>query len=175
MEDTWYLVQNNASWRKPRKSSFVHSRRKRNFGSTPRARHCTDRARTSTIAVSGRPSSVDALMMAFLRKKTMRVRRDISENVPHVQIWLYIYDDDEVLCQSSKSIFESRFWVIFEFAGANVHLSVRGFLVMPHLACLYRPCRGRPRPCSRRSPAGRTVLVFLHILSSGVSSVCSSV
>ena len=45
-------------------------------------------------------------------------------------------------------------------AGDEVHHSVWCLLDVPHLASLFRLCRGRPRPCSRRLPARGAVFVF---------------
>ena len=59
MEDACYKITPPKSI--PGKSS-IHSRRKQNFVRAPRATHCTDHAKTSTTAVSGRPSSVDPLL-----------------------------------------------------------------------------------------------------------------
>ena len=66
----------------------------------------------------------------------------------------------DVSCQASRSHLQTMFWPINEFARDEVHLSVHCLPVMPHLARLSRLCRGQPRPCSRRVPPRRAVVVF---------------
>ena len=79
MEDTWYE-------KPPQKGNagnlLIPSRRKANFERTPRATRCTGRAQTSTTILCP-----DGLLLstslAFMR--TVRVRRDVSVQVPKIE------------------------------------------------------------------------------------------
>ena len=57
------------------------------------------------------------------------------------------------------------FSTVNALAGYELHRSVCCLLVVPHVARLSRLCRGRPRQCSRRLPAGRALFVFLVKIS----------
>ena len=57
----------------------------------------------------------------------------------------------------------TNYWYV-SVDGDEVHLSVRWLLDMLHLARPSRPCKYRPRPCSRRLPTAGVVFVFLSFL-----------
>ena len=70
-------------------------------------------------------------------------------------------DLDQVLCRKRPTV----------AARDEVHHSVWCSLDVPHLARLFRLCRGQLRPCSRRIPAGGAFFVFLVRIFVGISYV----
>ena len=68
--------------------------------------------------------------------------------------------------QQSRSQIYTRFCAVNALDWDEVHLSVRWFLDVPYLARPSRPCKYRPRPCSRRLPAAGAFFVLLFFQTS---------